>query len=48
MAGAATAAYSADVLASSGVDGHQQQWEYAVPAPQDVSFILMLNAFVGR
>ncbi|RJE26416.1 hypothetical protein PHISCL_01217 [Aspergillus sclerotialis] len=36
MAGAATAAYSADVLTSSAtVDGHHQQWEYAVPTRQD-------------
>lgn len=38
MAGAATAAYSADVLTSSGTaDGHHHQWEYAVPTRQDVS-----------
>lgn len=45
MAGAATAAYSADVLTSSGsVDGHRP-WEYAVPARQDVSFISLSVIF---
>lgn len=34
---AATAAYSADVLVSSGgVHGSQTHWEYSVPVRQDV------------
>lgn len=37
MAGAATAAYSADALTSPGsVNGSQQQWDFSVPIAHDV------------
>ncbi|EAW08126.1 uncharacterized protein ACLA_028510 [Aspergillus clavatus NRRL 1] len=34
MAGAATAAFSADIWSSSAVDANQQEWEFAVPVRQ--------------
>jgi hypothetical protein len=38
MAGAATATFSTDVWTSPGsVDASQQQWDFAVPARQNVS-----------